>query len=66
MIIPGKYIWRSAEVDYPVTVIENLGKGPDDRVYLKIKESLTAIPLDEIVFWDQKEKSRKPAPKGFW
>ena len=49
LTLPGKYTWRSAGSDYPVTVIENLGLGPDQRIYLKIEESVTAIPLDEIV-----------------
>lgn len=47
MIIPGKYIWNSKDVDYPVTVVSSLGFF-DGREYAKIEESTTAIPIDEL------------------
>lgn len=56
---PGNYIWRSSSSDFPVTVISNMGKGPDGRYYVKIAESSTSIPADELVKIDNQE-SRKP------
>ena len=66
MKIPGNYIWRSSDVDYPVTVVENLGLGPDQRIYLRIAESNTAIPFDEVIIPKEPEvrpSSRKPIPR---
>lgn len=51
----GQYIWRTKDVDYPVTVTQFLGKGPDGREYASIAESTSAVPVDEL----QKEKSVK-------
>ena len=49
LIPPGKYTWRSADADFPITVIYNLGPGPDGCLYVKIEESRAAVPVDEIV-----------------
>ena len=49
VIEPGAYIWKSKDVDYPVTVIENIGQGPDGREYVKVAECSTGIPADELV-----------------
>lgn len=46
---PGSYTWRTKDADYPVTVLEFLGKGPDGREYAKIEESLSAVPVDELI-----------------
>lgn len=64
MLNPGQYIWRTKDADYPVTVVEFLGRGPDGREYAKINGSNTAIPVDEL----RKEKtvtsiSKKPPAK---
>lgn len=53
MLTPGPYIWRTKDSDYPVTVLEFLGKGSDGRDYAKIAGTTTAVPVDEL----QKEKS---------
>lgn len=57
---PGKYIWKSKTADMPVTVIESLGKGSDGRTYVKIENSNTAVPIDEL---KQVSESSKPTPK---
>lgn len=64
-IEPGKYIWRTNQTDFPVTVIESLGSGPDGRSYVKIAGSTTAIPADELVkvVDNVVKKSRQPKPK---
>lgn len=55
----GDYIWKSASSDFHVKVIEFLGKGSDGRVYVKIENSTTAVPFDELEKV-QVSKSRKP------
>ena len=62
-IEPGQYIWRTNNTDFPVTVIESLGKGPDGRSYVKIVGSTTAIPADELVKIATEQASRRPKPK---
>lgn len=52
MLTPGPYIWRAKDVDYPVNVLEFLGKGPDGREYARVEGTTTAVPVDEL----QKEK----------
>lgn len=59
MLNPGPYIWRTKDTDYPVTVEEFLGKGPDGREYARIAGTNTAVPVDEL----QKEKSVKSISK---
>lgn len=49
MLTPGSYIWRSKNVDYPVNVLEFLGKGSDGREYAKIEGTTTAVPVDELI-----------------
>ncbi len=44
----GDYIWKSKSTDFIVKVIEFLGKGSDDRLYVKIADSTTAVPFDEL------------------
>jgi hypothetical protein len=63
MIELGQYIWRSKSTDFPVTVIGSAGTGPDGRLYVKIADSNTAIPADELVKIPQKQESRQPIPK---
>lgn len=60
-IEPGEYIWRSKDTDYPVTVVESVGKGPDGRFYVRIADSTTAIPADELK--KVSNVSRRPTPK---
>jgi hypothetical protein len=45
----GNAIWRGKDYDQPVVVQEYLGKF-GDRHYVKIENSDTGIPLDEIVY----------------
>lgn len=58
----GDYIWKSENTDFPVKVIESLGKGSDGRFYVKIAESTTAVPFDELKKV-QVSTSRKPISK---
>jgi hypothetical protein len=44
-----KYIWKNKDHDQIIEVEGILGRGPDDRVYLKVKGTETGIPLDECV-----------------
>lgn len=61
-IEPGQYIWRSNNTDFPVTVVEILGKGQDGRFYVKVADSNTAVPADELVKVTN-ATSRRPEPK---
>lgn len=63
-IEPGEYIWRSKDTDFPVTVVEFLGEGPDGRSYVKIAGSTTAIPADELK--KVNNVSRRPPAKRFF
>ena len=72
MLKLGKYIWKANGVDYPVTVVKFLGKGPDGREYARVLDSNSAVPVDELcllsvdVALTQKEiksTSKKPLPK---
>jgi hypothetical protein len=44
----GPAIWRSKDVDQPITITKYLGKGPDGRDYVATKEFSGGTPLDEI------------------
>lgn len=55
----GDYIWKSESTDFPVKVVKILGKGSDGRFYVKIADSTTAVPFDELEKV-QVSKSRKP------
>lgn len=46
----GAAVWRNADTDMPVTVIGNAGHDAQGRQYLKIAESNTAVPADEVQF----------------
>nr|MBA2733847.1 hypothetical protein [Acidobacteriota bacterium] len=46
----GAAIWRNGEGDQPVTISADLGTGTDGRHYVKVEESATGIPLDEIEY----------------
>lgn len=48
-------VWRNKDVDMPVTVVGDAGTGPDGRKYVKIAESKTAVPADEVVYSGQAE-----------
>lgn len=63
----GEYTWKAKDADYPVTVLEFLGKGPDGREYARVAGSNSAVPVDEL----QKEPSvksvsRKPPRRPFY
>ena len=62
-IEPGEYIWRSKDTDYPVTVIECMGKGPDGRLYVKIAGSDSAVPADELKKVNNVQSRRPPAKR---
>jgi hypothetical protein len=47
-MIPGNYVWRKRDGDYPITVTESLGI-VDGREYVKVEGSSTGIPFDECV-----------------
>lgn len=57
---PGKYIWRNKDHDQVVEVEGVMGKGPDGRVYLKIKDSTTGVPADQCCVVKNETKSIKP------
>lgn len=59
----GKYIWRSATGDIPVTVIGFLGTF-NGKGYAKVVEGNTGILIDELakIKVDSSE-SKKPKPK---
>lgn len=67
MLELGKYIWKTNGMDYPVTIVEFLGKGSDGRGYARVLDSNTAVPIDELCLpLTQKEiksTSKKPIPK---
>jgi hypothetical protein len=44
-----KYIWKNKDHDQVIEVGGVLGRGPDNRVYLKVSGSSTGIPLDECL-----------------
>ncbi len=48
--------WHNKDQDQPVTVIGELGRGHDGRNYLRIVESDSGVPEDEIEFTDTKAK----------
>jgi len=50
----GEAIWSNKDFDQPVTVTGDLGKINGKR-YVKIKESNTGVPLDEIKYFTQKQ-----------
>ena len=59
MLELGKYIWKANGLDYPVIVVEFLGKGSDGREYARVLDSNTAVPVDEL----HKETSIKSISK---
>lgn len=59
----GKYIWKNKDSDIPITVIGSLGIGPDGREYVKILESESGVPIDEIKKEPSESNSRKPLPR---
>lgn len=48
-ITSGKYIWRSGAGDTLVNVVGTYGMGSDGSVYVKVEETTTGIPADELV-----------------
>jgi hypothetical protein len=52
---PGWYTWKREEGDIPVFVTGYLGLGSDGKHYMAIEDSVTGIPLNELV----KKKRRK-------
>ena len=48
--------WKNKDHDQPVTVIGDLGEGPDGKHYLKIAESDTGVPESDLEFEDAKAK----------
>lgn len=64
MVTPGKYVWRNKDYDQIVEVEGVLGEGPDGKIYLKIKDSATGVPLDQCIPLAEHKnvsKSTKPA-----
>lgn len=59
----GKYLWKTKDVDMPVTVIGLFGTDANGKVYVKILESDSGIPLDELKKEKNVSNSRKPQPK---
>jgi hypothetical protein len=41
-------IWKAKDRDYPVTIVGDLGVGPDGRRYVSVDCASTGIPLDEL------------------
>ena len=41
-------IWKAKDGDYPVTIVGDLGVGPDGRRYVSVDCANTGIPLDEL------------------
>jgi|GEM_PF-3510428 hypothetical protein len=41
-------IWKAKDGDYPVTIVSDLGVGPDGRRYVSVDCGRTGIPLDEL------------------
>jgi len=41
-------IWKAKDGDYPVTIVGDLGVGPDGRRYVSVDCGRTGIPLDEL------------------
>ncbi len=41
-------IWKSKDGDHCVTVMGDLGVGPDGRRYVSVRDTLTGLPLDEL------------------
>ncbi len=44
----GPAIWRNRDHDAPVEIAGQAGPGPDGRMYMRLVDSPTAIPLDEL------------------
>lgn len=45
-----KATWRSRDGDHSVTVLGDLGVGPDGRHYCSVQDTCTGLPLDELEF----------------
>lgn len=63
---PGSYVWKSKDRDFPVSVVSSLGQGPDGRIYVKIADSNTAVPFDELIELKEEifpDNSRRPHPR---
>ena len=43
-------IWKSKEGDRRVTVIGDLGVGPDGRRYVSVLDARAGLPVDELEF----------------
>jgi hypothetical protein len=43
-------IWKSKDGDRRVTVIDDLGVGPDGRHYVSVLEARAGLPVDELEF----------------
>jgi hypothetical protein len=41
-------IWKASGGDYPVTILGDLGMGPDARRYVAVESTNAGIPLDEL------------------
>ena len=41
-------IWKSKDADQCVTVMGDLGFGPDGRHYVSVQNTLRGIPVDEL------------------
>lgn len=41
-------VWKSKDGDHNVTVLGDLGLGPDGRRYVAVQDTLTGLPLDEL------------------
>jgi hypothetical protein len=43
-------IWKSKDGDRRVTVVGDLGVGPDGRHYVSVLEARAGLPVDELEF----------------
>lgn len=41
-------IWKSKDGDHSVSVLGDLGIGPDGHHYVSVRNTLTGLPLDEL------------------
>jgi hypothetical protein len=41
-------IWKAIDGDYPVTILGDLGMGPDGRRYVAVESTNAGIPLEEL------------------
>jgi hypothetical protein len=41
-------IWKASNGDYPVTILGDLGMGPDGRRYVAVESTNAGIPLEEL------------------